>query len=46
MTDLVLVDIADRVATITVNDPDRRNSATASRSEGRCADTGPRLRIA
>lgn len=29
MTDLVLVDIADRVATVTVNDPDRRNAVTA-----------------
>ena len=29
MSDHVLVDIADRVATITVNDPDRRNAVTA-----------------
>lgn len=29
MSDLVLVDVADRVATITVNDPDRRNAVTA-----------------
>lgn len=29
MSDLVLVDVTDRVATITVNDPDRRNAVTA-----------------
>lgn len=29
MPDLVLVDVTDRVATITVNDPDRRNAVTA-----------------
>jgi enoyl-CoA hydratase len=29
MADLVLVDVSDRVATITVNDPDRRNAVTA-----------------
>lgn len=34
MTDLVLVDIADRIATITVNDPDRRNAVTAEISAG------------
>ncbi|MHA3020476.1 enoyl-CoA hydratase [Mycobacterium sp. BMJ-28] len=29
MSDLVLIDVTDRVATITVNDPDRRNAVTA-----------------
>jgi enoyl-CoA hydratase len=29
MSDLVLVDVADHVATVTVNDPDRRNAVTA-----------------
>ena len=29
MSDLVIVDIADRVATVTINDPDRRNAVTA-----------------
>lgn len=29
MSDLVLVDVTDHVATITVNDPDRRNAVTA-----------------
>lgn len=29
MSDLVLIDVADHVATITVNDPDRRNAVTA-----------------
>jgi enoyl-CoA hydratase len=29
MSDLVLVDVTDHVATVTVNDPDRRNAVTA-----------------
>ncbi|MGK2865085.1 MAG: enoyl-CoA hydratase [Mycobacterium sp.] len=29
MSDLVLVDVVDHVATVTVNDPDRRNAVTA-----------------
>src|SRR5215217_2086570 len=29
MSDLVLIDVADHVATVTVNDPDRRNAVTA-----------------
>jgi len=33
MTDLVLYDIVDRVAVITVNDPERRNAVTAAMSE-------------
>ncbi|GAA2555779.1 enoyl-CoA hydratase [Mycolicibacterium diernhoferi] len=34
MSELVLVDVADRVATVTVNDPDRRNAVTAEISAG------------
>jgi len=33
MTDLVLYDVSDRVAVITVNDPERRNAVTAAMSE-------------
>jgi len=33
MTDLVLYDVIDRVAVITVNDPERRNAVTAAMSE-------------
>ena len=33
MTDLVLYDVVDRVAVITVNDPERRNAVTAAMSE-------------
>lgn len=33
MADLVLYDVADRVAVITVNDPDRRNAVTDAMSE-------------
>ncbi|MGA9375807.1 MAG: enoyl-CoA hydratase [Mycobacterium sp.] len=32
MSDLVLVDVTDHVATVTVNDPDRRNAVTAEMS--------------
>ncbi len=34
MSEHVLVDVADRVATVTVNDPDRRNAVTAEISAG------------
>ena len=34
MSELVLVSVADRVALITVNDPDRRNAVTADMSAG------------
>ncbi|MFZ0831553.1 MAG: enoyl-CoA hydratase-related protein, partial [Mycobacterium sp.] len=34
MPDLVLFEVRDRVALITVNDPDRRNAVTGSISEG------------
>ena len=33
MTDLVLYDVIDHVALITVNDPERRNAVTAAMSE-------------
>ncbi|MUL64126.1 enoyl-CoA hydratase, partial [Mycobacterium sp. CBMA 234] len=34
MSDLVLTQVVDRVALITVNDPDRRNAVTAEMSAG------------
>ncbi|HZA11074.1 enoyl-CoA hydratase [Mycobacterium sp.] len=34
MSDRVLLDVTDRVAVITVNDPDRRNALTGEMSEG------------
>ena len=34
MSDLVLTQVIDRVALITVNDPDRRNAVTAEMSAG------------
>ncbi len=37
MSDLVIYDVLDRVALITVNDPDRRNAVTDAMSEQICA---------
>ncbi len=37
MADLVIYDVLDRVALITVNDPDRRNAVTDAMSEQICA---------
>ncbi len=47
-SDLVLFDVADRVAVITVNDPDRRNAVTAAmsaqlRAAVRRAETDPQV---
>ena len=40
MTDLVLYDVIDHVALITVNDPERRNAVTAAMSAQLRVDAG------